>query len=373
MKKTFIAILLLSCSWVGGGTPAYAADENLQVQLLQQVFRLPQPEWPPLLSDNRHLLDQSFFERCDARIRWGIENNQIDDALRISTVADTAMKVNGQKGRYRMTMIHAFLKSNNMGMAKDVIINVRLTDPDDSEAKFLFASILKSEGDVVNSYNAFKELISAGYHRDECLFQMGLLDLAMERFTLGEQELRECLALNPNHTEAQKVLDRYLAARPKLAPPGTAFNNLPLPPSHKGPTVSLDAQKLCQTYFDEAEAYFHAGEIGKAKLAYGRALEKNPTHVKSLVYLGALLYRQGDVNGAIERLTQALGQDRKDVEALRYLGYAFERRFDAKGAKQDLEQAAMCFQTGSKVAPGDRQFKSDLERVSSKRGQAAHR
>src|ERR1017187_580971 len=113
MKKTLIATVLLWCFlWGGSPLPARAADEQAQVQMLMQLFRLTQPEWLGLLNENRMLLDASFFERCDSRIRWAIENNQIDDALRMSIVADMAMKSNGQVGRYRMTMVYAFLKAN---------------------------------------------------------------------------------------------------------------------------------------------------------------------------------------------------------------------------------------------------------------------
>jgi tetratricopeptide (TPR) repeat protein len=374
MKKTLIATLLLSFTWFGGSAlPARASDENLQVQMLMQLFRLPQPEWLAFLNENRGLLDSTFFERVDSRIRWGVENNQIDDALRMSIAADMAMKANGQKGRYRMTMVYAFLKANNDGMAKDVLMNILLTDPGDQECELLMAILLKAEGETIEALNRFKKLADAGYHKDECLYNIGVIYILMQKYAEGEKALEDCIALNPNFADASKFLEKYRQTRPKFAPEGVSLNKLPLPKASNVSNVSEEARQKCQTFFDEGEAFMKAGEIAKAKAAYGRALEQNPAHVKSLAYLGALLYRQGDLDGAIEHLRKAVGYAPKDREALHYLGYAYERRFDTKGSAADLEEAALFFQQGKLAAPQDHQFQSELDRVNGKRNPAANR
>ena len=95
--------------------PAYGVGEAEQIQLLRQAFRLPQPEWPALLEENKNLLDDSFFQRCEARIKWGVENNQIEDAIRFALVADTALRVIGQPGRYSWVLRRAFRDGPEVG------------------------------------------------------------------------------------------------------------------------------------------------------------------------------------------------------------------------------------------------------------------
>ncbi|CAM9857314.1 unnamed protein product [Phaeothamnion confervicola] len=353
--------------------PARAADETAQIQLLKQAFRMMQPEWPALMNENKNLLDQSFFERCDARIRWGIENNQIDDAIRFSTVADTAMKVTGQKGTvYRMTLVYAFLKANNAIMAKDLLINVMLTDPEEHEAEFMYGSILKGDGSTVDAYNIYKKLAGMNYRKSDCLYQMGFIDLQIDRPEQGLKELKESAEIDPNGP-AKALIAEYERTMPKLAPAGTPFQGMPLPTSAKGPEVSPRDVAEAKVYFDEGEASFKAGDMTKAKTGYLRAIQKNPAMAKAYSSLGAVLYREGDLNEAISKLSSASQLDSKDKETLRCLGYCFERRFDTKGDRLDLDKAIAYFQQVAKASPLDPQSKTEVDRVMNKKTPSASR
>ena len=63
---------------------------------------MPMSEWPEILARNRELLDASFFERCDARIRWDRQNNHPEDAMRLSEVANLACQLTGRPSEYRL-------------------------------------------------------------------------------------------------------------------------------------------------------------------------------------------------------------------------------------------------------------------------------
>ena len=77
MSKRFItsfaaaALLGVSLSFAA---PVQAADEASQVLMLRRVFSAPVEAWPTVLKNNTRLIDKSFFERVEARIKWSIDN-----------------------------------------------------------------------------------------------------------------------------------------------------------------------------------------------------------------------------------------------------------------------------------------------------------
>ncbi len=219
MIKRWLVGSLVALSMVASlAGPALAADEALQMQLVKQLIRFPQNEWPKILEDSRQLLDASFFERCDARIRWGIDNNQIEDAVRFSMIADAAMRANGQNGKYRMSLVYAFLKSGNDSMADQILANIMLTDPADQEAQFLSTGILRARNQFYDAYLGYKKLSDAGYRADECVYQMAIISSILDQGERAEKELQQALAINPNHAGAKAALDKLIAMRPKFVP-----------------------------------------------------------------------------------------------------------------------------------------------------------
>ena len=366
MIKRWLVGSLVALSMVASlAGPALAADEALQMQLVKQLIRFPQNEWPKILEDSRQLLDASFFERCDARIRWGIDNNQIEDAIRFSMIADAAMRANGQNGKYRMSLVYAFLKSGNDSMADQILANILLTDQADQEAHFLSTGILRARNQFYDAYLGYKKLSDAGYRADECLYQMAIISSILDKSEQAEKELQQALAINPNHAGAKAALDKLIAMRPKFVPGGGGFNNVPVISST--PQVSPDASKLATSLFNQAEAHSLTGQLTKARDEYAKAIKANPGMTKAYVYLGAVLYRLNDLDGALQVLNQAVQADAKDREAWRFLAYSYERKFDTKGNPDDLERAILSFQNGSKNSPDDRQFKVELGRAQSKR------
>ena len=167
--KRFVLLLCLF-------SPAWAADEDSQIQMLKKILGPPSHSAEAVLAENRQLLDASFFERIDTRIRWGQENNQLEDAIRFSGLGDKARKVMGQPGRYRVELVHAFLRSGNYTLAKDVLTNILFTDPEEPEAQFLVATILKDEGDLFDARTLFKRAAEAGFAVEECLYEIGRID-----------------------------------------------------------------------------------------------------------------------------------------------------------------------------------------------------
>ena len=121
MNKRFlgnlaISMLMGASLWIG--TPAvYGADEASQVLMLRRVFAASVDTWSSILEDNRKLLDKSFFERVESRIKWSIDNGQVEDAVRFAYVGDLAGKVVNRKTDYRMQMAQLFRKLGNFSLA----------------------------------------------------------------------------------------------------------------------------------------------------------------------------------------------------------------------------------------------------------------
>lgn len=361
-------LLLVACPV--SSPSAWAAEEYLQIQFIKAVL-LPRPvsDWPKLMEQNRDLLDASFFERCDQRIRWGLDNNQIDDAIRFSMIADEAMRANGQEGKYSLSLVYAFLKSGNEQMAEQLLTFLRLRDPKNPEVRFLTFHIWRGQSNFHDAYNGYKMLAQEGYRSDECYYQMGFISALLDQGPRAEKELGECLAINPNHKEAQSLLDKLVKSRPTFVPTGSnaGFKDVPVV-GNTTTSVAANAenQKLADSLFRQAEAHVQTNQLPKAKDEYLRALQANPGLTKANVYLGALLYRMGDLDGAVRYLTVGVEQNPKDHDAWRFLAYAYERRFDSKKDATDLQKAIAAFERGASVFPEDRQFKVELQRVRAK-------
>ncbi|HBM97559.1 TPA: hypothetical protein DD394_08830, partial [bacterium UBP9_UBA11836] len=121
------ALLGVSLSFA---TPVQAADEASQVLMLRRVFSAPVEAWPTVLKNNTRLIDKSFFERVEARIKWSIDNGQVEDAVRFAYVGDLAGQAVGRKTDYRMQMSQLFRKLGNFSMSLDLINNVCILEPD---------------------------------------------------------------------------------------------------------------------------------------------------------------------------------------------------------------------------------------------------
>jgi cytochrome c-type biogenesis protein CcmH/NrfG len=81
-------------------------------------------------------------------------------------------------------------------------------------------------------------------------------------------------------------------------------------------------------------AIYHAThQFKEAAEYYRRAAEADPKNVALRTKLAISLYREGDVDQAIDQLSQALKQDPKDADALFNLGFIkLQGKQDSKGA-----------------------------------------
>lgn len=351
--------------------PALAADEGLQVQMLKQMFRQQESEWPQILKDSAGLIDDTFFERIDQRIRWSATNGQVQDAIRFSLVGDLACDAIGRQGGYRMGLVEAFHKSGNDELARSVVDNILITNPNDAAAHFLRAGYRREAMDAGGALEDYQWCVEHTFQLAASYYYMAAIYLVMERPGEVRSAIEKCLAIDPNFPGAKELFDRVVT---RTIDPGVkdAFFDIPLPDNSlaAGPARKVDP-KFHDQYFGKAEDALRAGKLKDAEDSYIDAINANPKHADDWIYLGALHYRLGKPDLGARELVQGLRLDPKRVDAWRYAGCCYERIFDRTQSANDLKWAKQAYQKALELKPGDPVSSMGLERLANKKPKTA--
>lgn len=371
MKKHLLtscaAILLTGASLWSGILPAQAADEASQVLMLRRVFSAPVEAWPDVLKENRKLIDKSFFERVEQRIKWSIDNGQVEDAVRFAYVGDLAGKIANRKTDYRMQMSMLFRKLGNYSMAMDLINNVCIMDDSNHEAAFYRASLLQDAGNNIEAYPVYEKLYKENYRRAECSYRLALLDLERTDIEKARDRLKECIKLDSKHTAARQQLDKIEQALAKATfIPQTNGSGIPVGGMKGMPIKTSDPSKAL-ALSSEADAALKSGSVSKAKELYDQALKLDANSVQALTGSGIVAYREGNIDAAIVSFSAAAEKTpggNADLE--NYLGSCFERRYDKSGNASDIQEACSHFRKCLQLNPNHELAKMALERASQK-------
>lgn len=346
--------------------PVQAADEASQVLMLRRVFSAPVEYWPDLLKKNTDLIDKSFFERVEQRMKWSIDNGQVEDAVRFAYVGDLAGNVVNRKKNYRMQMSQLFRKLGNVSMALDLINNVCIFEPDNKEALFYKASLLQDAGNNVDSYPIYKQLAQDNYNRSECYYRMALLELQRDEIELARDHLKECIKLDSKHTLARKSLDQIERALAKATfIPKDDLQGSGLPVANlKDMPISTSNSSKASALATQGNSALKEGSLTKAQEFYDQSLALDANSAPALMGSGIISFRQGDLEGAIRNF-QAASKNftvgNADLE--HYLGCCYELRYDLKKDKSDLEKAQQHFEKCQELNPQYDLVKMDLKRI----------
>ncbi len=366
-QRLLILALLLGLL-MPSSPPARAADESLQVMMLKRLFATSTLQWREVLEQNRKILDNSFFERVERRIRWGLDNGQVEDAVRFAVVADMAGLVVNRKTNYRLELAQMFLRLGNIQMTMDLVDNILVMDPKNQAVRFFKASVVHDGGNLVDSYMLYDALAREGYRKAECLYRMALIELRREDQPLARRHLEEAVRLDPQHALARQELDRLVRALSSARVVPSEVGSSPgadLPPFSGAGAASLTPEQKvrAQGFFDEAEMARQQGDLPRAAELFNNAIQANPQMVKAHVYLGAIYFQLRNIEPAIRALEQACRIDPQDAEAWRYLGYCYERRYDASQDVGDLTRASEAFAKAGVLDPQNPLLKMDIERI----------
>ena len=368
MRRNILLNILLMAAALFITLPSQAADESAQVMMLRKVFASPVTNWKDILNENRRLIDNSFFERVESRIRWSLDNGQVEDAIRFAYVGDLSGLVTNKKTQYRLHMAQLFRRRGNITTALDIVASILMTDPKDQEARFYQASLFQDGGDTVQSYNIYQELARENYHRADCYYRMGLIDLLRQDILLGKQHFEDALKADAKHADARKELDQIntaLASATFIPATADAKTGIPfgsLAESSSGEASSAKAEET----FNLAEEARLKGDLSKAADLYNTATTLNPGYGKAFMYLGAVYYRQKNIDAAITSLDKAVKLEPNNADAVRYLGSCYEMRFDNDGNKVDLAKAIDCYKKAQQLNPSSGLVNMDVRRITAK-------
>ncbi|MFN8607364.1 MAG: hypothetical protein U0931_07525 [Vulcanimicrobiota bacterium] len=358
----------LGCSLLAA-LPALAVDEGLQVQMLKQMFRQQESEWPQVLKENAGLIDDTFFERIDQRIRWSATNGQVQDAIRFSLVGDLACDAIGREGGYRLGLVEAFSKSGNDELARSMVDNILITHPNNMSARYLRAGYRRDAMDAGGALEDYQWCIEHNYQLAASYYYTAAVYVVMEKPGEARANIDKCLQIDPNFPGAREMADRL---KPMAVSPGTPFGDIPLPDGGVPVTPSRKVDpKYHDQYFGKAEDALRAGKFKEAEDSYVDAINANPKYADDWIYLGALHYRLGKVELGARELVQGLRIDPKRVDAWRYAGCCYERIFDRTQSADDLKWAKQAYQKALELKPGDPVSSMGLERLASKKPKSA--
>ncbi|MGE0489418.1 MAG: tetratricopeptide repeat protein [Vulcanimicrobiota bacterium] len=353
MRKLLIALMMgLVCL-----APALA-DEQGQVEMLKEVFKAPIPQWKEIMGRHRGQLDNSFFDKVERRIRWAIDNNHIDDAFRFAILGDLARDVVGKEGSYRLDLAWAFFKAGNFQMTQELVDNILITHPDTVAALYLKGRLQEQAKQLFEAHQTYGIVARRNYEKPDCLYRMAAISFIIGEDKRGVEEAKE--AIKAGSTLAQKLLDEY----------DKSMSGSIAPPDRPGPnnntantaTSSSDVNALIQ----EAELQIAANKFNAAEAMLRKAIQSDARSLAAHVSIGALFYRMGDTDSAIEYLDRATQLDGGSLEAWRYLGNSYERRFDVKADKADLDKAKAAYLKASALAPADPLVQIEVARIKSK-------
>ncbi len=361
---SFVICLLLA----GIANPVSAAEESLQALMLRKMFASPTDQWQKVLKDNRQLLDTSFFERVEARMRWSIDNGQIDDALRFAYAGDLAGEVVKRKTDYRLQMAQLFRHRGNMVLAADIVSNILITDPHDNEAKFYKASLMHDGGKLLEAYPIYEELYRDGVHKAECAYRMALVDIQKQDILLAKKRLEDAIKIDPQHDMARielAKLDKFISSA-SFAPPTTS----------KAATIPVDTNdtwndKRITTLMDDASFALASNEPNKAIDLYNQVIALDPTMAKAYVNVGAIYFQQGEFEMAMRNFILANKYSPNSFEITRYMGFCCEGMYDQNGDKRDLARASDYYAQSNSLNPNNDLIKFDLNRIEAKKNAVA--
>ena len=350
---------------------ASAQADNTPVEMLRDIFRSPVTEWKRILSDSKPLLNESFFTNVEKRIRWGIENNHVDDAMRFAMVGDFAAEVKGRPAPFRVDLAQLFYDAQNYPMCGQMVDNVLVTSPDSEsakKAKYLKASMAEMKKDFYTAHQLYVELAKDGYMEGEMWFKAGQISMWLQQEKRGVEEYGKSLAAGyaPAGIERDKYEQRMKGDWNELVPPienspETAQNIKPNP--NQGDTGTDKDKKLV-----DAAAAVDNGNLETAKSIYQELFREFPQDAEITRNLSALYYRMGDLEEAKAFLDVAIGMSPQDPELLRFRGNTYERMFDRSREVKHLENALADYRQAMQISPNHQFLVIEFQRAQTKEG-----
>ncbi len=343
------------------------------VEMLRDLFRLPPTEWSQHLKSNSRLLNDEFFTNVEKRVRWGIENNHVDDAFRFAMVGDFASEAVKRPANFRIDLAELFYKAENLVMAGQIVDNIMITSPNTLQARqaqYLRGRLYEMQKDLFSAYNDFRALADAKYEPALTWYKAAQISLLSENEPRGKEEMIKAAAAGSR--EAAEYLAKLeqlnnqdwaqLPAVPNTTNPNTTNPNTTSPNvASTNSTAPSSGDPLAIARLAAAD-----GRLDEAVAAYRALLAVDSARLEVLQELSATLYRIGELVAAKIVADQGLVSYPQDVALLRYRANINERMFDREGRAADLTAALVDYRQAVALSPGHEFLTWELSRAESK-------
>ena len=350
---------------------ASAQAASTPVEMLRDIFRSPVTEWKRILSESKPLLTEAFFTNVEKRIRWGIENNHVDDAMRFAMVGDFAAEVKGRPAPFRADLAQLFYDAQNYTMAGQMVDNVLVTSPESESAKrakYLKASMAELKKDFFTAHELYVDLAKSGYEEGEMWFKAGQISMWLQQEERGIEEWDR--AIKAGNVQARVEKEKYIAHTKgdwnELIPasPNSPETESTLQTASTPNNTGTDKDKKLV----DAAAAVDSGNLETAKSIYQELFREFPQDAEITRNLSALYYRMGDLEEAKAFLDVAIGMSPQDPELLRFRGNTYERMFDRSREVKHLENALADYRQAMQLSPNHQFLVIEFQRAQTKEG-----
>ena len=380
-KRWSAAALVSMTLWTGASAAANS------VEMLREMFRTPVTEWKQTLRDNSRLLNGEFFTSVDKRIRWGLENNHVDDAFRFAMVGDFSCEAVNKPANYRIDLAEGFFKAQNDRLAGQIVDNIMITSAGTEpalRAQFLRGELKERAQDLFGAYQEFHTLAEQKYRPADTWYKCALISgfIGKEEQARAEYQLAANAGSQLAMNELEKIKARDAGGFDSLEPlansdgtpiqmPDTA--NMPdVAPPPDNPRVNTNPDRtppaVVASSGDDLEKAREAAKLGKLDDAAGlyEKVFNDGKDAEVSREFGAVLYRMGALDLAKSVYDEALGRNKNDVELLRGRANTLERMYDRTGQKNDLTAAVRDYKQAKTLDPGHELLPWELSRAESK-------
>jgi tetratricopeptide (TPR) repeat protein len=233
---------------------------------------------------------QAYMQAGDFYIRV----NQFDEALK--QYEEGIQKDPKQKISYLKHEIEAYVRQNNLAVAKAKNDEILKQDPKDPEARGLRATFLLDKGEVTAAMTELQSVVTAKPNNFVARFNLGRAHFASGQYEQARQEFDKAIELRPDYLPARLAQTQVALLRGDLeAANRYADETMKIAPASIEARVMKAAALQRQQKFDEARALLMP------------VIEKNPTQVEALLELAVL-----DLN------------QKKNKEAIEFFGRAYQ-------------------------------------------------
>lgn len=195
--------------------------------------------------------------------------------------------------------------------------------------------------DYFNARKNFEELEKSGFAFADVLNKLGFILSLNGEYEKAVVHLRKALDINPRYSEAAINLSFVLGELGRYDEASDVRRRL------KSSVLTKDEKnidpfvlgKIANMHGDIAERYAELGWFAEAIEEYRKAVKIRPAFVDLRTRLAVLLREQGNIEDAIEHLTQCLLENPRYLNAYIQLGMTYYAMGESDLAKKQWETA----------------------------------